>query len=69
MAYNETQKHRKKKADNEKVFEGEVYWDNEVLYVVDNSSKTEVLELKEDIGERGKESIRKAVLSVYEGKS
>jgi len=68
-AYNETQKQRKKKADNEKVFEGEVYWDNEVLYVVDNSSKTEVLELKEDIGERGKESIRKAVLSVYEGKS
>ena len=68
-AYNETQKQRKKKADNEKVFDGEVYWDNEILYVVDNASKTEVLELKEDIGEKGKEKVRKVVYAVYEGKS
>jgi len=42
-----------------------VYWNDSTLLVVDNSSKAEVLELKKNIGDKGKERIRKAVYSEY----
>jgi len=69
-AYNKTQEERKSKPEKtatKTTPDIEVYWNEFTLIVIKDSAKVEVLELKEGLDDQGKERIRKAVVSSYNG--